>query len=107
MSETDEALVARARQGDRGAFEEIVRRTSRLVFARLYLETGDPHRAEDLLQETLLAAFRKLPSLTEPRNFRAWLMTIAQHTAIDAARRDQRQKRSAPLANASALAAVP
>lgn len=107
MTEAEIDLVRTARNGDRPAFEELVRRTSRLVFARLYLETGDPHRAEDLLQETLLTAFRKLPSLTEPRNFRAWLMTIAQHTAIDAARRDQRQKRSASLVNASALAGVP
>src|SRR5438045_2975686 len=97
MTDTEVDLVRTARAGDHAAFEELVRRTSRLVFARLYLETGDPHRAEDLLQETLLTAFRKLPSLTEPRGFRAWLLTIAQHTAIDAARRDQRQKRSAPM----------
>ena len=36
MSETDKGLVGKARHGDQAAFEEIVRRTSRLVFARLY-----------------------------------------------------------------------
>lgn len=107
MTDTEEALVRSARGGDRGAFEELVRRTSRLVFARLYLETGDPHRAEDLLQETLLTAFRKLPGLAEPRGFRAWLLTIAQHVAIDAARRDQRQKRSAARSDGIKLAEVP
>ena len=57
MSDTDTALVRRARDGDRPAFEELVRRSSRLVFARLYLETGSVHRAEDLLQDTLLRPF--------------------------------------------------
>lgn len=108
MTEAEQDLVQQACKGDRAAFEELVRRTSRLVFARLYLETGDPHRAEDLLQETLLSAYRSLPSLTEPEKFRAWLLTIAQNVVIDSARREHRQKRdSGPLAREDALARVP
>src|SRR5579863_8161023 len=79
MVESEEALVQRARGGDRAAFEELVRRTSRLVFARLYLETGDAHRAEDLLQETLLTAFRSMRKLLEAKDFRPWLLKIAQN----------------------------
>ncbi len=93
MIESDETLVRSAQGGDRTAFEELVRRTSRLVFARLYLETGDTHQAEDLLQDTLLAAFRSLDQLTEPAKFRSWLLRIAQNQAIDATRRGLRQKR--------------
>lgn len=93
MSDTDTALVVRARDGDRAAFEELVRRTSRLVFARLFLDTGNAHRAEDLLQETLLLAFRSLKALDKPEQFRPWLLTIAHNAAIDAARRESRHKR--------------
>jgi RNA polymerase sigma-70 factor (ECF subfamily) len=89
-------LVQRAQRGERAAFEELVRRTSRLVFARLHLETGDLHLAEDLLQETLLVAFRSLGQLTEPDKFRPWLLRIASNTAINAAKRAQRQKRTPP-----------
>src|SRR5438128_599140 len=96
MTDAELALVRSAKGGDRAAFEELVRRTSRLVFARLYLETGDAHRAEDLLQETLLLAFRRIGELDQPAGFRAWLLKIAQNVAIDAARRDARQKRTAP-----------
>jgi len=96
MTDLEETLVRSARAGDRAAFEELVRRTSRLVFARLYLETGDAHRAEDLLQETLLVAFRSLRELTDVRGFRPWLLRIAQNQAIDAARRDVRKKRASP-----------
>jgi RNA polymerase sigma-70 factor (ECF subfamily) len=108
MTEPDDNLVRRAQRGDRAAFEELVRRTSRLVFARLYLETGDVHRTEDLLQETLLSAFRSLHALEDPAGFRPWLLRIAQNTAIDAARRDQRRKRAAPPARLrTALEGVP
>jgi RNA polymerase sigma-70 factor (ECF subfamily) len=107
MSETDTALVVRARTGDRAAFEELVRRTSRLAFARLYLDTGSVHRAEDLLQETLLLAFRSLPGLVDPAGFRPWLLTIAHNVLIDAARRDSRLKRTAPPSSEMSLALVP
>jgi len=97
MTDAEIALVRCAKEGDRAAFEELVRRTSRLVFARLYLETGDTHQAEDLLQETLLRAFRSLHELADPRGFRSWLLRIAQNAAIDAARSNQRAKRVAVL----------
>jgi RNA polymerase sigma-70 factor (ECF subfamily) len=108
MTESEETLVQSARGGDRAAFEELVRRTSRLLFARLYLETGDRHRAEDLVQETLLVAFRSLRGLTDAAGFRAWLLKIAQNVAIDAVRRDKRQKRTAPPRSGyTELASVP
>jgi RNA polymerase sigma-70 factor, ECF subfamily len=106
MSEADTALVVRARTGDRAAFEELVRRTSRLVFARLYLDTGRADRAEDLLQETYLLAFRSLRSLALPDGFRPWLLAIAHNVLIDDTRRSTRQKRSEPEAN-TPVAAVP
>jgi RNA polymerase sigma-70 factor (ECF subfamily) len=108
MSESDTALAERARTGDRAAFEELVRRTARLVYARLYLETGDPHRTEDLLQETLLQAFRSIHRLDNPAGFRSWLLTIAHNTLTDAARRDARLKRTpTPLVVSRSPAATP
>ena len=110
MVDSEIALVRKAQVGDRAAFEELVRRTSRLVFARLYLETGDRQRSEDLLQETLLTAFRRLRWLEDPKSFRSWLLTIAQNLAVDAARHDQRKKRAAGRAgrvNPPVLANLP
>ena len=94
MTEPEETLVERARGGDRAAFEELVRRTSRLVYARLYLETGDAHRAEDLLQETLLTAFRTIGQLTQADRFRPWILRIAQNALLDAVRYENRKKRT-------------
>jgi RNA polymerase sigma-70 factor (ECF subfamily) len=94
MLDADFILVVRAQRGDRAAFEELVRRTSRLVFARLFLETGDTHQTEDLVQETLLTAFRSLGQLAQPEKFRSWLLRIAQNLAINANRHDSRKKRT-------------
>ena len=73
IAEQDEALVRQAQTGDSVAFEELVRRTTRLVYSRIVLETGDQDQAEDLLQETYLVAFRSLTQLTDPKGFRSWL----------------------------------
>jgi RNA polymerase sigma-70 factor (ECF subfamily) len=90
----ERSLVARSRGGDRAAFEELVRRTGRLVYARLVLETnGDSHRAEDLAQETFLIAWRSVAQVSDAASFRPWLIAIASRVAIDAARRDARKKR--------------
>jgi RNA polymerase sigma-70 factor (ECF subfamily) len=92
---SDEQLAARSRRGDRAAFEQLVRRTARAVYARQYLETGDPHRAEDFAQETFLLAWRSIGQLSDPAGFRPWLMSIARSVATDAYRRDARKKRGA------------
>jgi RNA polymerase sigma-70 factor (ECF subfamily) len=93
LGETDQALVDRCRAGDRSAFEEVVRQTARGLFARLYLQTGDPHRAEDLCQETYLAAWRSIGQLKDAKRLRPWLDTVARSVLVDAARRELRRKR--------------
>jgi RNA polymerase sigma-70 factor (ECF subfamily) len=106
MTDSEIDLVRRALAGHAAAFEEMVRRTSGLVYARIYLECGDRHRAEDLLQETFLSAYRSLRQLTDPRTFRSWLLTIAQNVVIDAARREGRLKRAGAAAGPEALNSV-
>jgi RNA polymerase sigma-70 factor (ECF subfamily) len=100
VNESDESLVIKSQSGDRVAFEQLVRRTARGLYAKLYLETGDAHHAEDLVQETYLHAWRKLHQLSEPAGVRAWLFTIAHAAMLDAIRRNGRKKRvatSSPL----------
>ena len=96
--EADDDLVGQAQNGDRPAFEELVRRTTRLLYARLYLETGDRHHAEDLMQETYVRAWRSMHQITDPSGFRTWLSRIAQTVAIDAATSDSCAGGGGPLA---------
>jgi RNA polymerase sigma factor (sigma-70 family) len=50
-----------------------------------------PTEADDCLQETFISALRAYPRLRDASNLRAWLFTIAQRKATDAARRDARR----------------
>jgi RNA polymerase sigma-70 factor, ECF subfamily len=91
--------IRNAFQGDRNAFGAVVRSTSRLVYAFLYLETGDPHRSDDLVQETFLLAWRNRIQLSEPKNVRAWLLQIARRAMLDDVKHESRKKRSGPMSD--------
>ena len=107
MIDSDEALVLKSQAGNRTAFEELVRRTARLVFARLYLETGRAGDTEDLVQETFLIAWRSIRQMTDPTGFRPWLLAISRTVVIDAARHDGRKKRSGLRSSADVLGSIP
>lgn len=70
-------------------FGELLERHEREIFAYALRLTGDRDDADDLYQETFLAAFRGWPP---PRsgNERAWLYKIATNKAIDRARKHRR-----------------
>jgi RNA polymerase sigma-70 factor (ECF subfamily) len=98
----ERSLVRRSQGGDRAAFELLVRTTARLVYARAYLDTGDRHRAEDVVQDTFLTAWRRIGQVTDPAGFRPWLLTVARSVAADARRHATRKKRAAPTAGGAA-----
>ncbi len=84
----EEPLVTRARGGDRGAFELLVRGHFRRIHGVLFRLVGNAEDAEDLAQETFVRAHRSLEHLRDPAGFGAWLLRIAVHLA-----RDQRRAR--------------
>jgi RNA polymerase sigma-70 factor (ECF subfamily) len=92
----DQRLAERARAGDRDAFETLVRRTGRLVFAQLYLAAGNPHEAEDLTQETFLVACRQIHRLEDAAAFRGWILQIARTVHLDSVKKRSRKKRGKP-----------
>ncbi len=75
-----------------------------LLMFVLRLTGGDRQRAEDIVQETLLRAWRHLDRLRESGSARPWLFTVAQRLAIDAYRA---RRARPPEIGDGALAAVP
>lgn len=75
----DQALVTRIRlNGDRRAFEQLVRRNQGMVRAQLRrLLHGDDASADDLAQETFMLAWRNLDQFRGEARFSSWLYRIA------------------------------
>jgi RNA polymerase sigma factor (sigma-70 family) len=96
-----EQLVRRAGSGDVPAFVELVSRFQQFAFGSALALVRDFQHAEDVVQESFVAAWSALPSLTEPAAFPGWLRGIVRHHAFRQRRR--KQLASVSLAEAEGL----
>jgi RNA polymerase sigma-70 factor (ECF subfamily) len=99
-SESDEALATLASRGDRAAFEMIMRRHKAAIFAFVRRYVGQADDANDVLQETFLAAWLAIQRYDPERAFLPWLRTIALNKCRDHGRR-QKVRRLLLLARAT------
>src|SRR3954453_21776346 len=70
-------------QGDREAFEMIIRTNSRVLFAIAYGILQNREEAEDAVQDALVKAWKSRWRVRDPEKFPAWLCMIARHRARD------------------------
>src|SRR5262245_19843136 len=83
-AERDERLLlARAKRGDREAFDQIVRAHLPRLHSFLLRLVGNHEDAEDLAQETLVKAFFALKWFRDESSFSTWLYRIAVHLSRD------------------------
>ena len=92
MGDDGGSLVRRAQRGDVRAFEALVELHQRSVFRLCYAILRSHEEAQDAAQEAFVVAWRRLPALSDPLAWRAWLRRIAVSRAMDAARRQARCK---------------
>jgi len=93
-------LVARAKQGDREAFDLLVERYTPQVYNLVFRITGSREEAEDCVQDAFLRAFSALRKFRGEAAFSTWLYRVAVNVANDAARRLSGQAlRASELAN--------
>jgi RNA polymerase sigma-70 factor (ECF subfamily) len=83
VKESDAELVARARQGDEVAFEQLVRRYQRYVFNVAYRVLGDYAEAEDMTQEAFVRAWRGLSGFQGQARFTTWLYRIVHNLCLN------------------------
>jgi RNA polymerase sigma-70 factor (ECF subfamily) len=86
------ALVAAARGGDRGAFDELVRRTHRDTLRLALRLTADPEDARDVVQDAYLRAYRGLRRFRGDAQFTTWLYRITANCASTHAARRARHR---------------
>ncbi|HXH63034.1 MAG TPA: sigma-70 family RNA polymerase sigma factor [Gemmatimonadales bacterium] len=89
---TDAALIAAWQGGDEQAAAELVRRHARPL-ARFLAGAGAPSAdLDDLVQDTLVRAFRAVGKFRGQCQFRTWLLTIGGNVLKDAGRRSSRTR---------------
>lgn len=96
MEVSDEELVARAiASQDPASFEILVRRHHSRVRNWLRHLSGDHALADDLAQDALVAAWRRLHTYRATGRFSGWLMKIAYNCYLQSRRQQKRQRRIA------------
>ena len=91
MRTSDEAdLVAAAAGGDRASFDRLVSPHLGTLRGFVHRMIGHPDDAADLVQESLLRAFRSLKDFRQGSRFSTWLCSIAAHACIDHLRKEAR-----------------
>ena len=93
-ADVTEQTLARARAGDQDAFRDLTDPYRRELQLHVYRMVGSAQDAEDLLQETLLAAWRGLAGFEERASLRAWLYRIATNRSLDVLRASRRHYKS-------------
>ncbi len=93
MDPSEREKYQAAIHGDREAFEMIIRTHSRTLFAIAYGILQSPEEAEDIVQDSLVKAWKARWRVRDPGKFPAWLATIARHKAHDVFRK----RRTVPL----------
>ena len=90
-------LVERARQGDHDAFAELAAAAISRLDSAAWLILRDLEGAKDAVQNTLVRAWRDLPTLRDPDRFDAWLHRLLVNACIDEARRVRRHRADVEL----------
>lgn len=83
MPYTDAELVRRVRDGDHGAYGQVIDRYQQRLIASAHHLLGELDLARDAVQETFIEGYRHLRDLREPTRLGAWLFSILRHRAYD------------------------
>jgi RNA polymerase sigma-70 factor (TIGR02960 family) len=97
MAKPNDDPLARARLGDEDAFGQLTEPYRRELQLHCYRILGSVQDAEDLTQETLLAAWRMLDTFEGRSSLRAWLYRIATNRCLNMLRARDRRPQVSPM----------
>lgn len=89
---TDRELVEKAKQGDQGAFEQLVLDNQNKVYALALRMVNDREEAADLAQEAFVKAWQGMKSFQGESSFATWIYRLTANLCIDWLRRQKRRE---------------
>ena len=105
---SDEDLISLVQARDARAFSTLYDRHSRAAYSLAYRMMGEPHAAQDLLQDALLKVWRNASSYRPERgSVRTWLLSIVHNRGIDQLRSLASRRRMQEKVEASAPSSQP
>jgi RNA polymerase sigma-70 factor (ECF subfamily) len=82
--EVDEKkLVSKSKQGDKAAFEKLVRQFSKYVYTTAFFILRDAHEAEDVSQEVFVKVYLSIKGFRGLSSFKTWIRKLTVNTCID------------------------
>jgi RNA polymerase sigma-70 factor (ECF subfamily) len=107
VEQGDRVLVDEVRTGSTRAFEELMKRYQRLVYATCLAYAGTPDDALDMTQEVFVKVYEKLSSFRGSGTFKAWLLRITHNEGLNwvRSRRRHGDRRELTPANSPEVAA--
>jgi len=79
----DKELVARAKKGDKAAFEGLVKMFSKYVYTTAFFILRDSHEAEDASQEVFVKVYLSIGGFRGLSSFKTWIRKLTVNTCID------------------------
>ena len=89
----DAELVARAREGDTQAFDELVRKHSKRLYGLVYNMTSNHEDTNDLLQDIFAKAYRSLKRFQGKSAFYTWIYSISVNMSLNFLKKRKRQRK--------------
>jgi len=93
----EKTLLDKARKGDKGAIQEVLRANENLVFGFAFKVCRDKEYAKETLQDTFINVFRKLDQFDGRSKFSTWLYSIVAKNCLMKRRRGKLEKASLPI----------
>jgi RNA polymerase sigma-70 factor (ECF subfamily) len=104
MDNPEQLLIQRIAEGSREAFEQLYRTWQTRLFRYLLRMVGDSGTAEELTNDTMVAAWKAAPSFKGQSKVSTWLFAIARNKALNSLRR--RQPETVEVEEAMAVASA-
>lgn len=92
MTDDEQGEIERSLQGDHEAFESLVRRYQKMIYALAYRMSGSAADAEDLTQEVFIQSHEDLAGFRADAKFSSWLYRIAVNHCLNWRKRSTRRE---------------